>query len=218
MRLSRKVLDNEKGFTLVELLIVMIVSLIMLAGMVGLLEMSFNAFSTGKRVQALADASRRVLPAMDRQMKGLLHINNAECVTNYKVAAGVWKGISFYSDINNDNPTANVENYDGTTGAEKVEFYQESDKLMQKTTYPDPAKQPTITSLCSYVDSVRFYYFPVGVAPGNGSPPSGYYTGDTPNENAGSVKAVITLTKEGMTKTYEQNTFFRILQRSATGT
>jgi type II secretory pathway pseudopilin PulG len=210
--LIKRIRTDEQGFLLVELLIVMVVSLIMLAGMVGLISMGFQSFSSSKNLQALADASRRVLPAMDRQMKPLLHINDDECVANYKVVspAGVWDGMSFYADVDNDNAGSDVENY---TAAEKIEFYKSGDKLMQRTTEPGVGGAVTSTSLCSYVDTVRFYYFPAGIAPGNDSPPANRYQGDSPNGNAGSIKVVIELKKGNMTKTYEQNTFLRVLER-----
>src|SRR5450759_2980279 len=91
---------NDGGFTIVELLIVMIISLIMLIGMVGLLSMGFQAFSDGRTLQAITDASRRALPAMDRQIKSLLHINDDECVASYKIASddGVWLSLIHISE------------------------------------------------------------------------------------------------------------------------
>lgn len=213
IRKTRKVVEGEQAFTLVELLIVMIVSLIMLAGMVGLLEMAFKSFSSGKKLQSLTDASRRVLPAMDRQMKSLLFIDDAYCVANYLEATppGAWNGISFYSDIDNDD----VVDVDSYTNTEKIEFYQNGDKLMQRTTEPGIGGAVTTTSLCSYVESVRFYYFSVGISPGSDNPPANRFTGDTLNDNAGSIKVVIVLKDGNMTKTYEQSTFLRILDRGS---
>lgn len=213
-KLMRKV-KTEKGFSLVELLIVSIVSLIMLAGMVGLVSMGFQSFTTGKYLQALSDASRRALPAMNRQMKCLLYINDSYCLTNYQVTPppdGVWNGISFYADIDNDNTAADIDNYEN---AEKIEFYQSGDTLMQRTTEPvSEGGGVTTTSLCSYVDSVRFYYFPIGVAQGTTNPPANRYQGDDLNGNAGSIKVVITMTRGKLTRTYEQTTFLRVLDRS----
>lgn len=227
IRKTRKVITEEEGFTLVELLIVMVISLIMLAGMVGLLAMGFQTFTDGRNLQALTDASRRALPAMDRQIKSLLHINDDECVASYKVGttpAGVWNGISFYSDIDNDNgyvsPSdtgANVVNY---TNAEKIRIYYDADKhaLMQKTTQPGSTEEPLIgTTICSYVESLRIYYFLPGIAPGDGTPPDNRYQGDTLNGGAGSIKIVITMKNGKLTRTFEQTTFLRILERSPTG-
>src|SRR5450759_5389354 len=231
---------NDGGFTIVELLIVMIVSSIMLIGMVGLLSMGFQAFSDGRTLQAITDASRRALPAMDRQMKSLLHINDAECVASYKVSTpegtpeGVWNGISFYSDIDNDNATASVENY---TVAEKIEFYLDTNhNLVQRTTQPGtpPVVGPP-TTLCSYVESFRIYYFSPGISPGNGSPlevvelalserekeslraPGNRYQRTDLNSGVGSIKIVIQMKNGKMTRTFEQTTFLRICDRSDTG-
>jgi prepilin-type N-terminal cleavage/methylation domain-containing protein len=210
-----RLIRNEKGFTLVELLIVMILSLIMLAGMVGLVSMAFRNFNTSKSLQAMADASRRALPVMDRQMKGLLHINDTECVDNYKEDSpdGVWNGTSFYADINNSDD-ADVENYAET---DKVEFYLDSDtnKLMQRTT--DTDGNVVETSLCSYVESMRFYYFPPGVISDGENPPERRHRGNNLNDSAGSIKIVLNLRNGDMTRTYEQTTFLRILTRKETG-
>ena len=206
---------NDGGFTIVELLIVMIVSSIMLIGMVGLLSMGFQAFSDGRTLQAITDASRRALPAMDRQMKSLLHINDDECVASYKVSTpnGVWNGISFYSDIDNDNATASVENY---TVAEKIEFYLDTNhNLVQRTTQPGtpPVVGPP-TTLCSYVESFMIYYFSPGTSPGNGSPPGNRYQGTDLNSGVGSIKIVIQMKNGKMTRTFEQTTFLRVLERT----
>lgn len=207
----RKATEREEGFTLVELLIVMIVSLILLAGFVGLVTMGFEVFSSSKSTQAMSDASRRALPAMSRQMVSLLRIDDSQCVAQYKVGsqAGAWEGTCFYADIDNDNSDADVDNYEN---AERVEFFRSGDRLMQRTTEPGNAGVTT-TAICSYVESVRFYYFPAGVAPGNDSPPANRYQGESLNDNAGSVKVVLVLRKGGQTRTYEQNVFLRILQR-----
>ena len=213
LRKTRKTLENEEGFTLIELLIVSIVSLIMVAGMVGLIAMGFQSFATGKNLQSLSDAARRALPAMDRQMKSLLHINDAECVASYQEAtpAGTWNGTSFYADIDNDNTDATIDDYEN---AEKIEFYQDGDRLMQRTTQPaSEGGAVTETSLCSHVDSVLFYYFSTGVAQGTVNPPANRYQGESLNSVAGSIKVVLTLGEGKLTRTYEQNTFLRILQR-----
>lgn len=220
---KEKIAGNEKGFTLVELMIVMIISLIMLAGMVGLLLMGFQTFTSGRNLQSVTDASRRALPAIDREMKGLLHINDDECQALYMVNPstqdGIWNGISFYSDIDNDDATATVSNYLVT---EKVKIYYDANThtLMQKVTQPGGV-EPTGTTICSYVNSVRFYYFPAGTAPGKvvrlDEAPANRYQGTSLNNMAGSIKVVVTMQNGTITRTFEQTTFLRVLQRSVTG-
>ena len=211
--------EGEKGFTLVELLIVMVISLIMLAGMTGLIAMGFQTFTSGRTLQAITDASRRALPAIDREMKGLLHINDDECQALYMVNPstqdGTWNGISFYSDIDNDDVLANVSNY---TITEKVKIYFDANThtLMQTITQPG-GTEPTGTTICSYVESFRVYYFPVGTAPGDGSPPANRYQRTSMNNMAGSIKVVITMQNGKITRTFEQTTFLRVLQRSVSG-
>ena len=217
---TRKVITGEDGFTLVELLIVMVISSIMLAGMVGLVAMGFQTFTSGRTLQSITDASRRALPAIDREMKGLLHINDDECQALYMVNSstqdGIWNGISFYSDIDNDDATATVSNYLVT---EKVKIYYDANThtLMQKVTQPGGVEPSTGTTICSYVTSLRFYYFPAGTAPGNETPPANRYQGTSLNNMAGSIKVVIRMQNGTITRTFEQTTFLRVLQRSVSG-
>jgi hypothetical protein len=191
--------------------------------MVGLLLMGFQTFTSGSNLQSVTDASRRVLPAIDREIKSILHINDQECIDNYKVASpdGVWKGdwngMSFYSNVGNNSLGATTATT-GTfayTNAEKVELYLDNNhNLMQKTTYPaaltPPAPvNPATATLCSYVTDFKVYYFQPG---GNRLP------GTALNSGAGSVKVVITIQKgtgtKAITRTYEQTTFLRVLTRS----
>jgi len=236
---TKRIAGEEVGFTILELMIVMIISLIMLAGMVGLLLMGFQTFTSGSNLQSVTDASRRVLPAIDREIKSILRINDQECIDNYKVASpdGVWNGMSFYSNVGNNSLGATTATT-GTfayTNAEKVELYLDNNhNLMQKTTYPaaltPPAPvNPATATLCSYVTDFKVYYFqpgvvsiadPVvpGVVSGSETPPSNRYTGTALNSGAGSVKVVITIQKgtgtKAITRTYEQTTFLRVLTRS----
>jgi len=220
LRKTAKRIAGEEGFTLLELFIVMIVSLIMLAGMVGLIAMGFQTFTGGRNLQSVTDASRRALPAIDREMKGLLHINDDECQALYMVNPstqdGIWNGISFYSDIENVTPTATVSNYLIT---EKVKIYYDANThtLMQKVTQPGGVEPSTGTTICSYVTSLRFYYFPVGTAPGNETPPANRYQGTSLNNMAGSIEVVITMQNGTITRTFQQTTFLRVLQRSVSG-
>jgi len=238
---AKRIAGEEVGFTILELMIVMVVSLIMLAGMVALLEAGFKTFSSGSNLQSVTDASRRVLPAIDREIKSILRINDQECIDNYKVASpdgvwnGVWNGMSFYSNVGNNSLGATTATT-GTfayTNAEKVELYLDNNhNLMQKTTYPaaltPPAPvNPATATLCSYVTDFKVYYFQPGVVSGSETPPSGtapetppsnWYKGTALNSGAGSVKVVITIQKgtgtKAITRTYEQTTFLRVLTRS----
>lgn len=208
---KEKIAGGEVGFTLVELLVVMIIGTIMLAGMVGLIAMGFQSFTQGHDLESITDASRRVLPAMDRQIKPLLHINDSKCAS-YLVSSGVWNGISFYSNISNDT-NATVDTY---SDAEKVVFYLDATKhaIMQQTTPGGSATPGAATTLCSYVTSFRIYYFAPGIVPGSETPPANRYTGTNLNASAGSVEIVIQLQQGAVSRTFEQTTFLRVLKRS----
>ena len=195
---------SEKAFTMVELLIVMIMSLILIAGMVGLVEMAMKQFNNSREVEAITDSSRRALASMNRQIAPSLHLVDASCDSTHLV---------FYADIDSDNADADVNVYDR---AELVEIYRSGDKIVEKTTQgpTDPqAGQVTFVNLCSDVSNLTFHYFGKGVQPVYSG---GVYTNETTNNyNAavGMVKVSVTFQKGRVQRQFEQDIFLRILQR-----
>lgn len=207
-RLRRKTKKNiageEVGFTMVELLIVMIMSLILIAGMVGLVEMAMKQFNNSREVEAITDSSRRALSSMGRQVKPALHFDDANCDSTHLV---------FYADIDSDNSDSDVNNY---AKADKVEFYRSGSNLVQKTTLPagEVGQSPTFVNLCGDVSNVTFHYFAKGVKPIYSE--DAYTNETTSNYNSaiGLVKVVVTFQRGRVTRQFEQDIFLRILKRT----
>lgn len=205
IRKTERVVAGEEGFTLVELIIVIIVSLILLAGMVGLIEMAMRQFSGGRAIATVTDSARRSLSSMGRQLKTALHFDDANCGATQ---------LSFWGDIDNDNASADVDNY---TDAEFVRFYLLNNQLMQQVTQPaSEGGGMSNVSLCSNVQSVNFYYFAQGVRPVYDSVSRTYTNGLNGNYNTatGMVKAVIQYQQRNVSRRFEQDVFLRILNRS----
>lgn len=208
IRKTREVVAGEEGFTMVELLIVMIMSLILIAGMVGLVEMAMKQFNNSREVEAITDASRRAMASMTRQVAPTLHLDDGLCSSTH---------LSFYADIHGNNPGADVNNYNM---AEKVEFYLSGRNLVQKTTWEatstDPEshpQNPLFVNLCSDVTNVTFHYFAKGVQPVYSG---GVYTNETTsnyNSAVGMVKVSVTFNQGRVVRQFEQDIFLRILQR-----
>lgn len=208
MRLARSIhrgLSGEKAFTLVELLIVMIISTILLAGMIGLVEMSMRQFNRSKQINAVSDSARRALTSMGRQVRTALHFDDAQCSSTQ---------VSFYADIDSDDPDSDVDAY---TNAEYVRFYLQNGDLVQMTTQPAAdGGATTFVSLCENVYALSFHYFGKGVKPIY-NPGSGLYTNETTsnyNADVGMVKPIIEFRRGMINHKYEQDIFLRVLQRS----
>lgn len=206
MRADSKLFNNsEEGFSLVELLVVIIVSLILLAGMVGLLQMALGQFNQARAIATVTDSARRSLSSIGRQVKSALHFDDANCGANQ---------MAFWGDIDSDNADADVDLY---TNAEYVRFYLLNNELMQQITQPSSeGGGMSNVALCSSVQSVRFYYFAQGVRPVYDSVSRTYTNSLNGNFNAstGMVKVVITYRNRGVTRVFEQDMFLRILNRA----
>jgi prepilin-type N-terminal cleavage/methylation domain-containing protein len=198
--------ESERGFTMVELLIVMIVSLVLMAGMVGLVDMGMGQLTKHRALAAVTDSGRRAVSSMARQLKMALWFDDAYCTSTK---------ITFRADIDNDNGEA--ANVNVPENADKVKFELFGDKVTQTTTGPvteDPTQTPSNTSLGQYATNLSFYYFDKGVIPHwDGSTYDNALAGNY-NASAGMVKIVLRLSKAQVTRTFEQDVFLRILVRS----
>jgi Tfp pilus assembly protein PilW len=217
MRLSNLIRKTEKGiagdagFTIVELTIVMVVSVILIAGMVGLLSMAFANFKSTSSLASVTDSGRRALATMSRELKQALQFDNAN--------TGIDQ-VTFWADINNDCPTtgsscADVFNY---TNAEKVQLKVQSGNLVQVTTQPG-SSTPVTTTLASNVESVTFYYFQPGVkavapSPTESDPATNRYVGSDFNGDVGWTRIVLSAKKGKVARTLRTDVFLRILNRS----
>lgn len=208
----------EEGFTLVELLIVIMISVILLAGMVALVSSVFGVFESSKDLQALNDSSRRALSSISRQLKTALHFDNTIC--NPELADGGARTVKFWADVDNDQAAVTINDY---KLAEEVVLERTVDQGVGKVTMTvtNPAADPTpgvVTAgtLGSYVSDLRFYFFGQGVMPEGSDPtnPTGCLQhNDDINADASMVRVVITLDKGDVSRTYYRDVFLRVVKR-----
>jgi type II secretory pathway component PulJ len=218
---------EEQGFTIVELMMVAMISLIMLAGMVALVSSVFNVFRQSNDLQALNDTSRRALASMSRQLKTALHFDNTVC--NPEESDRAARTIGFWADVDNDqtsNPAQSPSTWVGIDSyklAEKVVFAKSPQEgigrvtmaLTQPAVDPDPQGTTTAT-LGSYVSELKFYFFRPGLMPGGEDPtaPTECMEHDSNiNAEASMIRIVLKLQKGKVNKTYYQDVFLRIVQR-----
>ncbi len=208
--------EGQRAFTLVELLVVLVISVIILGGMVGIVSSVMGLFNQSKDVQALNDSSRRATSSMSRQLRTALHFDNSNCTVDT---------VTFWADIDNDQQSlpgspsttwANVFNY---TRTEKVQFLESNGTVAVNVTEPavDPDPQGTTTStLGSYFTSLKFYYFQQNVVPG-GTPTNPTYDFDPTvlkvNDEVSMIRIVMTLKKGKVQRTYYDDVFLRIVTR-----
>ena len=204
----RRIRGAEKGFTMVELLIVMVVSVVLIAGMIGLVEMAMGQLTRSRALAAVTDSARRALASMDRQIKQALYIVDDGCSSAQ---------LTFYGDIDSDNPDADILG-SNHLNAERVRFYRDEGEntLVEEITQPSSeGSAVSYNTLCSYVTGVRFYYFPRGVTPvydaGSGTYTNGM-SGDY-NAECGMIKVVVDFQRSKISRKFEQDIFLRILNR-----
>jgi len=203
--------EGDRGFTIVELLIVMIISLIILAGMAGVIDMAYGFFRSHNNVQAVNDSSRRVLASMARQLRCTLHFVDASNREDDEPYTDD-KRLVFYADISGTTGST-IDNWED---AEKVEFYlnEETDEMMQRTTSPGGSTQESV--LGSYVDDVTFMYFDPGVRPAWDEDLKQYtnaYVGGEQNKSVGMVKIFLKMKKDKVGRSFEHDVFLRVLVR-----
>ena len=209
--------EGQQAFTIVELLLVMIISLIIMAGMVALISSVFTVFRTSRDLQALNDSSRRALDIMSRQLRTALHFNSSICDVD---------NVTFWGDIDGDQdlpgstaPTpTDVNNY---TPAEMVQLRQRGSTVVADVTQPGkipPTPDPPIT-VGSFVGNLNFYYFAKDVVPGGTDPtdPDGNFNPsvDKVNDKAAMIRIVLRLRKGKVHHSYYGDVFLRIVLRQS---
>lgn len=215
--------EGRRGFTIVELLLALIISTIIMAGMVGLVASVFNVFRASNDLQALNDSSRRALSNMSRQLRDALHFGNVppnNCTEST---------LTFWADIDNDQKSlpgsssttwADIYNYWLT---EKVQFSKDAGfpKAVATVTQPPDDPNPTdpnpvTATLGSYVTSLKFYYFQANEVPTGSysTNPTGFDpTKSTVNDNASMIRIVMSLQKGKVHHSYYQDVFLRLVVR-----
>jgi type II secretory pathway pseudopilin PulG len=203
--------EDESGFTIVELTMVVIISLIMMAGMIALLTSAFQVFNSSKDLETITDSSRRSLLAMSRMVREGLHFTNSECDVSK---------LTFYADINNDQ--GNTVDVDTWSTTERVQLMQVGTAIRINITpaggTPGPTNDttPKLGSYLASTDGLRFFYFEKGTSPQGSDPfnPTNTYSGSDINTDVGMIRIVLTLHKGNTTRRYFQDVFLRIILRS----
>jgi len=206
--------EGQQAFTIVELLLVMIISLIIMAGMVALISSVFTVFRTSRDLQALNDSSRRALDIMSRQLRTALHFDSSICSVDT---------VTFWGDIDGDQdlpgstaPTpTDVNNY---TPAETVQLLQWGSTVRANVTQPgEPTPDPITVG--SFVGNLNFYYFAKDVVPGGTDPtdPDGNFNPsvDKVNDKAAMIRIVLRLRKGKVHHSYYGDVFLRIVLRQS---
>ena len=210
-------LREDGGFTIVELLMVSIISSIMLAGMVGLIASIFGVFGESKDVQSLNDSSRRAMAGVSSLLRTALHFDNGYSNSSQ---------IMFWGDIDNDQTPvpgdsstwADIVRYKLT---ETVQIYRDNNQLMMKVTPPvkevnDGGKVST-ARLGSYLTDLKFFYFKPGDLPGGTdpyNPTGGIPDGGDINGQVSMVRVVLwKMSKGKVQRSYYQDVFLRIIER-----
>lgn len=197
--------EGRRGFTLVELLIVIILSAIILAGMVALISSVFNVFTQSKNLQALNDSSRQALASMSRQLRTALHFDSDNCRADY---------VTFWEDIDSSKDAVDIYNYN--TLAEKVQFLKDGSTVAATVTPASGGTPPPIT-LGSYVGTLKFFYFAQNVVPGGSNPalPEGNFDPvvEKVNDEVSMIRIVMKLQKGKVQHTYYDDVFLRIVVR-----
>jgi prepilin-type N-terminal cleavage/methylation domain-containing protein len=209
-RIIRRGLKQQRGFTLVELLIASMISVFLMAGMAGLVEMAMNQINTSRDVTVISDAARRALTSMDRQIKQGLRFDDTLCDTTQ---------VTFWGDVDSDNADSDIDLY---PNAEKVRFFMEGNNLRETIKQPDidpgghQGESNTVT-LCGNVDNLTFLYFTKGKVPIWNQLTQTYDNGiaGSYNDSAGMIKVVVNFRRGTRTRRYEQDIFLRILKRAS---
>lgn len=197
---------RQAGFSMMELMVVLALSLIIMAGMVGLVEMANNAFSQSRTLESITDSARRTLGSISRQVKTALWLDD-NAITAASGAELIFRG-----DVDSNNTAADV---DHATEAEKVRFFRSGTNLLEEMTQPGSVNPDPPMSLAGNVTSVQFLLFSAGEKP-VGDLVNGYSHAMTSgyNSGAGMVKVILTYSRKGITRKFEQDMFLRILVRT----
>lgn len=199
---------NEDGFSLLELLIVLLIAVIMSAGMVGLLFAAFRDFNQQRSIQAMNDVSRKTFSVMSRQTKDLIHLDNASSRN----------ALTFSGEITGElsRTAPDINNY-GSAVVSTISFSRSSPSSQVMETITPPGGNANQQALGSYVSDLRFYYFVSNVQPPSSSSEASLagveYSGTDKNYNVGLIRMVLVLTRGTLTRTYYNDVALRTVGR-----
>lgn len=199
-RKGRMVVD-ESGFTLVELLTVVVISFILITGMAAIVISSMGMFTTNKDLESVKSAGTQAMSSLVRMIRSALNVDD-ESGMNQLV---VW------ADIDGDDE-ATASNYQE---AEKIRIYSEGNRLRMTVTETDGASTDSV--LASYCTDLRFYYFLKGQKPASGDPynPTGHFNTEKGalNSQVGMIRVVANFSRGEISRSYYQDIYLRVNNR-----
>ncbi len=124
----RKVGDpnNEKGFTLVELLVTLILVVLFFSGVIGLVTQGFNLFAYDRNFARLNREGNKILDRVEALIRGCKRINDGEMGSKYS------RYMDLYAEIDGDDETTGNWEWDSELGrnvniGEQVTIFRDSD-------------------------------------------------------------------------------------------
>jgi prepilin-type N-terminal cleavage/methylation domain-containing protein len=170
-------LRDQRGFTLIELQMSILIGVVVLSAIMGLTEVAGRASSrTGDRVE-VAQRARVAMERMTRPLRSQVCLNS----TTYPIISGTDDSITFYTDYDSVplfRPQKRVFTYDPAgTGKLKEEVYESTTTTGPPWTFP---ATPTRTfDIATHVGKVGTTPFLRYYAPGSTTPMSTPLSADT---------------------------------------
>ena len=209
---KRKLWRLESGYTLLELMMVAILSLIMLAGMVTLVTGAFGIFASGRDLRAVTDSARQALSSMTSQLKGTAYLDDVYEDGTLRTPGCTSSTISFYAEVRRHEssiPYSRQDYGDMLDGElmERVEFSRSSNGITQTMWEhnPPPAGTPPAAVIGPYASSLTFTYYDSAGA---------VYTAKYKNDNVSRVRIQATFSKGKISRSFTRDVFLRIIDRS----
>ena len=200
--------DGQRGFTLIELIIALIITLVIMAGIVVLLSGTFDIFESNRDLLAITDSSRRAIAAMARQLRGALQLVNGTGNSDENT-------LTFYANVKGpDLSFADVEASGNWLLAPKVKwtFDPAKSEIIQTTTDPGEGVTPVTSKLASHVTDLEFKYYREGTR-----------TEVTPapdfnlNKETGIIRIIVKVQRGNASRTFHQDVFLRVSERVPEG-
>lgn len=143
-------INNEKGFSLIEILVVMSIFLIIITMAANFIIYGFQGISFGSEQETAIENARKAMEEMTKEIRGA---NSSES-GSYPLAMVNDDEIIFYTDTDIDGQM------------EKIRYYLASSTLIKETTEPGTANDysaaPEVTDVAYYINNQVepiFYYF-----------------------------------------------------------
>ena len=200
--------DGQRGFTLVELIIVLVITLVIMAGIVVLLSGTFDIFKSNRNLLAVTDSSRRAIASMARQLRGALQLVDGTGNSDENT-------LTFYANVKGPELSfADVEASGNWLLAPRVKWTFDSAKseIIQTTTDPGAGVTPVTSKLASHVTDLEFKYYRQGTRT-EIEPPQDFNL----NKETGVIRIIVKVQRGNASRTFHQDVFLRVSPRTPEG-